>query len=61
MRIPTVGVMNQTMTDFAFDVDLDEADFSVDPPAGYTIIDPEEVKRQFEQLRKQQESDDTKK
>ena len=31
------GNMKATMSDFAFNVDMDESLFSVDPPAGYTV------------------------
>jgi outer membrane lipoprotein-sorting protein len=40
MRWPTAMILNMkmTMSDFAFDVDLDESLFSIEPPPGYTML-----------------------
>ena len=48
MRIPGVKFgMKVTMTDIAYDVDLDEADFSVEPPEGYRIVEPGVIQRKM--------------
>ena len=38
MTMPTAPNVTTTMSDFAFNVDLDESLFSVEPPAGYEVI-----------------------
>ena len=48
--IPVPGLKSGaklTMTDIVYDVDLDEADLSVEPPEGYRIVDPGEIQRKM--------------